>query len=122
MMEVLNNILKLDYFSNLVYSTTDNKSIFQVKIIYPDFEKYLIINKITSKRDKYCTLITDNFSLIYDGISFMLIDSDGILLDKIEPSISEEWFFQQSVVKNFSAVEYEDIKLLKTVHSKLWGV
>lgn len=122
MMEIFNDILNFDYFSDLGYSTTDNKSIFQVKIIYPDFEKYLIINKITSKRDKYCTLITDNFSLIYDGISFMLIDSDGILLDKIEPSISEEWFFQQSVVKNFSAVEYEDIKLLKTVHSKLWGV
>ncbi|QXO12616.1 hypothetical protein pEaSNUABM49_00370 [Erwinia phage pEa_SNUABM_49] len=119
-MESLNEILELDYVKQTNYTLNDSvKSVCQIEMKSGTNEKYLIMSRIIGEKNQYCTLITEFFTLSYNGTTLSVTDSDGVMLDNIDPSITEEWFFQQSCVKNYNAIEHEDITFLTDVYNIL---
>lgn len=72
------------------------------------------------KSYKFVSLSTDDFSLSYNGNKLTLSSvGRNIELDDLpDGEISEEWFFQLSTIRNFGALSYEDIELVKTIFKK----
>lgn len=72
------------------------------------------------KSHKFVSLSTEDFSLSYTGNKLTLSAvGRNIDLDDIPAGdISEEWFFQLSTVRNFGALSYEDIELVKAIYNR----
>lgn len=81
-------------------------------VIMSQFEMH---NKLS-----YVTLITDEFTLRYDGKSLTLtcIVSDNVYDALEDPNISEEWFFQMSTVKDYGNLQYEEIQFVKELFNR----
>lgn len=118
-MEILDEILELEYIKNFDYNFYNLTTVCHVEIKIGKYTKHLICSRDVGERKPYCTLITEFFTLFYDGTTLDGTDSDGIVIDTIDPFITEEYFFQQSCIKKYISIEYDDIKLLTTVYKIL---
>lgn len=80
----------------------------------------LLSNEKFYSMKPYVTLVTDDFTLRYDGSSLTLTNVLGDdNYDKLDdPNISEEWFFQLSTIKNYGTLQYEEIEFVKELYNR----
>lgn len=117
----------LDFLKNHAYTSgclvrqEELTSVDKIIIYNPETELYvyIVLRNSFDLSLKYCTLITDDFTLklSYNDTHLKILDRKGDLLNTIDSSIEEGHFFQKSCVENYSTVCYEDIQILKDILS-----
>lgn len=108
----------LDYVKNAVYcEDLTLQSVMWIKLEFPKCTKILVCNKIS--KEKNTKLLTDNFSLMYNGTNVVALEVAGKEKQEIDINITEEWFFQQSTVRDFSSLELSDIQFIVEVHKRI---
>jgi hypothetical protein len=108
----------LDYVKNAVYrEDLTLQSVVWVKLEFPECTKILVTNKIS--KEKNAKLLTDDFSLLYNGKEVVVLEVGNKPPQEIDINISEEWFFQQSCIKDYSSLELEDIQFLVQVYNRI---
>lgn len=108
----------LDYVKDAVYcEDLTLQSVIWIKLEFPECTKILVSNKIS--KEKNTKLLTDDFSLMYNGGNVVVLEISGSNRQEIDINISEEWLFQQCTVHNYSSLEISDINFLVQVHNRI---
>lgn len=99
----------------------DIKSVYWYDIITGTSNNTVVVSN--KNFDPYVTLIADGYTLKFDGNELVLTCLiAGETLDTIDnPNITEEWFFQQSTIKNFGSLQYEEIEFVKEIYSRIYS-
>ena len=112
---------ELDYVKKWSVDEGMKSSVLWYDISTETNENVVIMSNLDiHNKNSYVTLITDEFTLRYDGKGLTLtsIVSDNVYDALDDPNISEEWFFQMSTVKNYGTLQYEEIQFVKELFNR----
>lgn len=110
----INDVLSLPQIQSTAHSLicNDELSVYQISL----GEQFLVLGRVL-ENIKYCTIIAEFYTISYNGVEFKCNTINlKHKLDKIDPEITEEQFFQRSCIDNYGGIGYNDVKLLRDVY------